>query len=298
MVKKVKWMLPVLTLLMLLVSLPVQAEDSFQEVSANMKGAVKVDSTMIYKESSKKSEVLQELTFGDKVNIKQESKTWYEVKKGSVRGYVRKTDVVKYDKTKKHVALTFDDGPGANTTGKVLDALEKYGCRATFFVVGSNINDKTGKLLKREAELGCEIGNHSYSHANLASLSSSAIKNQLAKTDKKVKKYTGKKPALCRTPYGAGSKTVLKAMGRPNILWSVDTLDWKYRNTKRLVSYVKKQAKDGSIILMHDIHKSTANAVDQICKNLKKANFETVTVTELSAIKGKKMKSAKSYGSF
>lgn len=295
--KKIMKLLPVLAMVICF-GMRVSAAEAFTDVSENMRGAVKVSSAVIYEEPSSKSQDLLKLEFGKKVKVKSESASWYEVTKGSLHGFMKKTAVVKYDKTKKHIALTFDDGPSAKTTGTVLKALEKNDCRATFFVVGSGITEQTGKLLKKEAALGCEIGNHSYSHPQLTKLSSSAIKSQLSKTDQKVKKYIGKKTTICRAPYGACNKTVYKAMGRPNIFWSVDTLDWKYRNTSRLISYVNSHMKNGGIILMHDIHKTTADAVDKICKNLKKKNFEAVTVTELSAIRGTKMTSGRSYSSF
>ena len=112
-------------ILVLCLALPVSAAEEFTEVSNNKKGAVKVSSTLIYKESSAKSQTLKKLKFGEKVVIKTQSENWYEVKKGSLKGFMKKNSVVMYDSTKKHVALTFDDGPNAKTTKKVLNALEK-----------------------------------------------------------------------------------------------------------------------------------------------------------------------------
>ena len=219
-------------ILVLCFALPVRAAEEFKKVSDNRKGAVTVSSTPIYGEASAKSQTLKTLKFGEKVVIKTQSENWYEVKKGSLKGFMKKKSVVMYNSTKKHVALTFDDGPNAKTTKKVLNALEKNKCRATFFLVGSNITKSTGNLLKREKKLGCEIGNHSYSHPLLTKMSTSAIKKQFTKTNQKIKKYTGE------------------------------------------------------------------NAVDRICKDLKKKGFETVTVTELAAIKGKKMKTGYTYSRF
>lgn len=285
-------------ILVLCFALPVNAAEKFKKVSDNRKGAVKVSSALIYEEASAKSKALKKLKFGEKAVIKSQSENWYEIKKGSVKGFMKKNSVVMYNSTKKHVALTFDDGPNKKTTGKVLNALEKNNCRATFFLVGSNITKSTGSLLKKEQKLGCEIGNHSYSHPSLTNMRSSAVKKQFARTNQKIKKYTGKNATVCRTPYGASNSRVLKAAGTPHIFWSVDTLDWKYRNTKRLISYVKGHARDGDVILMHDIHNTTANAVDRICRELKKKGFETVTVTELAAIKGRKMKTGHTYSRF
>ncbi len=285
-------------ILVLCFALPVNAAEEFNQVPDNRKGAVKVSSAPIYSVASAKSQTLKMLKFGEKVVINTQSENWYEVKKGSLKGFMKKDSVVMYNSKKKHVALTFDDGPSAKTTKKVLNALEKHKCKATFFLLGSNITKSTESLIKREKRLGCEIGNHSYSHPLLTNMNSSAVKKQFTKTDQRIKKCIGENATVCRTPYGSSKKRILDAAGSPHIFWSVDTLDWKYRNTKRLTSYVKKHAKDGDIILMHDIHNTTANAVDLICKDLKKKGFETVTVTELAAIKGKKIKTGHTYSRF
>lgn len=264
-----------------------------ESLSKNMQVAVKVQKAKVYQEQSSEAKVVKTVKFGKHMAAKEVCGDWYKVSDG----YVRKKDVVLYDKTKKHIALTFDDGPSKTNTKIVLDALEKHKAKATFMVVGQNVNKGTADLLKREVELGCEIGNHSYSHANFKKISQKKIKSELKKTDDAVKKYIGSKPTVIRTPYGASSKSVLKCFDRPNIFWSVDTLDWKYRDTDRLVKYVSKNAKDGGIVLMHDIHKSTAKAVDRILKSLEKQGFETVTVTELSAINNVPMKAGKTYSS-
>ncbi len=273
-------------------------DDGYTAYSENIKGAVVTKTAVIYEEASLHSAIVKKLKFGGKMKIVSGNGSWYKVTCKSGTGYIPCGRVVRYDRKKKHIALTFDDGPNAKTTKKVVKALKSNGCRATFFVLGGSINKNTKGILKKAYKAGCEIGNHSYSHPQLTSLSAKKVKSQLSRTDKKVKKITGKKTSVCRAPYGAYSKRVLKAMGRPNIFWSVDTLDWKHRNTSRLIRVVKKQAKDGAVVLMHDIHPTTAAAVDRICKNLKKKGFESVTVTELAAIKGKKITKGHSYSRF
>lgn len=291
--RKSRWMV-VLGLMLGLILFTCSAHAAEAEsLSKNMQVAVKVQKAKVYQEQSSEAKVVKTVKFGKHMAAKEVCGDWYKVSDG----YVRKKDVVLYDKTKKHIALTFDDGPSKTNTKIVLDALEKHKAKATFMVVGQNVNKGTADLLKREVELGCEIGNHSYSHANFKKISQKKIKSELKKTDDAVKKYIGSKPTVIRTPYGASSKSVLKCFDRPNIFWSVDTLDWKYRDTDRLVKYVSKNAKDGGIVLMHDIHKSTAKAVDRILKSLEKQGFETVTVTELSAINNVPMKAGKTYSS-
>lgn len=274
------------------------SQEMTKEYSKNIRGAVVTEKAVIHEETSADSPAVMTLKFGDKVVVKKGNGKWYKVTRKDKAGYIKCSKVVRYNKTKKHVAITFDDGPGARTTKVALRALRKNKCRATFFVLGSCINRSTKKLIKQEYELGCEIGNHSYSHPKLKGLSYSSVKSQMARTDRKVKAITGKKPTVCRAPYGAYNKKVLKAMARPNIFWSVDTLDWKHRNTKRLIRVVTKGTKDGDIVLMHDIHPTTTAAVNSILKNLKKKGFEMVTVTELAAIKGKSMKKGHSYSRF
>lgn len=291
--RKSRWMAVLgLMLGLMLFTCPAHAAET-KALSKNMQVAVKIQKAKVYQKKSSKAKVVKSVSFGKHMAAKEDCGDWYKVSDG----YVRKNDVVLYDKTKKHIALTFDDGPSKTNTKIVLDALKKHKAKATFMVIGQNVNKGTADLLKQEVKLGCEIGNHSYSHANFKKLSQKKVKAELKQTDDAVKKYTGSKPTVIRTPYGASSKSTLSCFDRPNIFWSVDTLDWKYRDTDRLVTYVSKNAKDGGIVLMHDIHKSTAKAVDRILKSLEKQGFETVTVTELSAINNVPMKAGTTYSS-
>lgn len=200
-------------------------------------------------------------------------------------------------KKTKLVALTFDDGPGSYEP-IILDTLQKYNAKATFFVVGQNINDTTSQYLQREVSLGCEIGNHSYTHPNFQKCSTKKVKKEIEKTNEAVKKATGITPTISRAPYGGYLQRVKDAINMPQVVWNVDTLDWKYRDTERLVKYVLENAKDGDVILMHSIHKSTADGVERIVKGLQEKGFELVTVSELAAAKNIKMKDHKIYGSF
>ena len=281
---------------------PARATDGFISVSENKRGAVTVSTAAVYKGADKHAEQLEALPFGSKVFIKKKKGNWYYIARREddqiIRGYMNAVKVVMYDKTKKHLALTFDDGPRSDSTPVVLKALKKTHCRATFFIVGSNVTNKTSDLIRQEKELGCELGNHSLNHALLTNLKKKDVKHQLHQTDALVKEAAGSAPTVCRAPYGSANDKILALMKRPHILWSVDTLDWKYRNTKSLIRTVKSSKKDGAIILMHDIHMSTAKGIGAICRNLKKQGYETVTVTELAAIKGVTLKNGKTYYSF
>lgn len=272
--------------------------ETFKEYKGCKTAAVLSDTIRLFSYPDENSKAIKKLSFGSKLKIVAVSKDFLQVKSDKSVGYVKRKNVVTYNKAKKHIALTFDDGPNSYTTPTVLKALKNNKCKATFFVVGQNIGDNTGKLIKEAYSIGCDIGNHSYSHPNLVNLSVAEIKSQIKNTDLKIKKYIGKKAGLVRTPYGSSNTTVKSAIGKPNIYWSVDTEDWRYRDTSRLITYVNNNAYDGAIVLMHDIHSSTVNGVDTICKNLKKANYEMLTVRELAAVKGQKLEKGTTYYSF
>lgn len=197
---------------------------------------------------------------------------------------------------KKMVALTYDDGPYTPVTNQILDVLEEHNARATFFVVGSRVSTYK-ECIKREAELDCEIGNHTYNHTILTSVSASTIKAEIADTNKAVKNITGKAPKIVRTPGGAVNSTVRANMDYPMFNWSVDTLDWKYRNTSSVVSSIKNNVRDGSIVLMHDLYTSTGNATEEIVPWLIKNGYQLVTVSELMAVKGIDVQKGQLYNS-
>ncbi len=184
-----------------------------------------------------------------------------------------------YPPSRKMVALTFDDGP-SKYTEQILDTLGQYGAKATFFVVGNRVNSYQSTL-SRAASMGMEIGNHSYSHPKLTSLSWNGLIDEKSKTDNNVYSILGAYPTVFRPPYGSTNETVANAFGKPVILWSVDTLDWKSRNKTSVVNAVMNNVKDGDIVLMHDIYGSTADAVAEIVPRLINEGYELVTVSQL-----------------
>ena len=198
------------------------------------------------------------------------------------------------DFSKPMVALTFDDGPYSPATNRILDVLEKYNGKATFFVVGDRVSTYSD-CIKREFSLGCEIGNHTYSHTILTSAGASEIKSQLSKASKEVKKITGVAPTLMRPPGGAFNSTVKQNADYPMIIWSVDTLDWKTRSASSTVSAIKNNVKDGSIVLMHDLYVPTAEAVEEFVPWLVKKGYQLVTVSELMSARGVTMKNGEPY---
>ena len=202
----------------------------------------------------------------------------------------------KIDPTKKMIALTFDDGPGKYTV-KIAKCLKKYDSRATYFVVGNRIKDyKNG--LKYAYDNGCEIGNHSYTHANFLALGSSGIKKEIKKTDKMIEKITGEPVNVLRTPGGARSKTISRVAGKPMFYWSIDTRDWENRNTNKIINNVMRRVKDGDIILLHEIYGFSSDAIIKLIPKLKKAGYQLVTVSELAKYKGYQLQPGKVYYSF
>ena len=199
------------------------------------------------------------------------------------------------DPKKKMVALTFDDGPGTNTMD-IVNCLRKYGMHATFFVVGSNAS-RYKDTIKAEYAAGCEIGNHTWIHSNLVKLSTAAAKSTVNKTNKLIKSITGEAPVLLRPPYGSTSVAVKSAIKMPQIMWSIDTLDWKTRNTAKTITSVMNNVKDGSIVLMHDIHLPTVKAAQNIIPKLVDKGYQLVTVSELAKYKGVTLKNGTTYGS-
>lgn len=190
------------------------------------------------------------------------------------------------------IALTFDDGPYPKVTGHILDVLEKNGVCATFFVLGSRIEGHED-MLTRMDELGCEIGNHSFSHADLTRLSKADCQRELSDTDAEIRRVTGHEASVVRPPYGYYNKTVMSAAERPLILWTVDTNDWRGKAPGEIADYVIQQAKEGSVILMHDQQTQTADAMEMIIPTLIDEGFRFVTVSELIRLTGGQCKGVK-----
>lgn len=198
------------------------------------------------------------------------------------------------------VALTFDDGPGPYTA-RLLNCLEENGAKATFFMVGTSV-PKYASTVKRMAEMGCELGSHSYSHPQFTLLSDSQIRQECSKAADLIKAASGQKPTVFRLPYGDGASDsrVLKAIGLPSIYWSVDPRDWaNTENPQHTVSAVLGTVKDGDIVLMHDIHASSVTAAETIIPALIRRGYQLVTVSQLADYKGKTtLKTGNTYRSF
>lgn len=195
------------------------------------------------------------------------------------------------DPTKPVIALTFDDGPNTTTTKMVLDKLEKYGVRASFFLVGSNITDESAEMVKRAYDMGCEINNHSKTHGYMNTMTAEEIKSEVDFVSEKVLEITGEPTKFFRPPYIAVSETMYEAIDMPFIA-GFGCNDWDAKVTAdERAETTLKQAKDGAIILLHDAQGNlqTVTALDKIIPPLLEDGYQFVTVSELFELKGKEI---------
>ena len=202
----------------------------------------------------------------------------------------------KVDPKKPMVALTFDDGPGPRTL-ELLKALEKYNAHATFFMVGQNVSIHKDAL-KKMKEIGCELGNHSYNHANLSKQDAKGLKDQVDKTNDLIKGIVGRGATVLRPPYGAIGGVMHEKVKMPMILWNIDTLDWKTRNAQKTIETVMNNVGDGDIVLMHDIHTESVDAALKLIPKLEKEGYQLVTISEMAVAKGQKLENGVKYCDF
>ncbi|MER2117710.1 MAG: polysaccharide deacetylase family protein, partial [Enterococcus casseliflavus] len=172
------------------------------------------------------------------------------------------------DENKKYVALTFDDGPNDTSTLDLLKILKDNDVKATFFELGQMV-DRYPEVAKKVHEEGHEIASHSYSHPQLNTLSPEEVKAEITKTDKAIYQATGVLPKNLRPPYGAIDQQSAQAAGKSIIQWSVDTEDWKLKDPNKILKVVQNNVYDGSIILLHDIHPKSVQAVPGIIQTMK-----------------------------
>lgn len=240
-------------------------------------------------------------------DITVDGKTYHLNADGSLQGYEPSTATAQSDSsgkkskkkkktTQKTIALTFDDGP-SSFTDRLLDCLEANNAKATFFMVGKEILSFPDEV-KRMKALGCELGNHTYDHTDLATLSASDISSEISRVDQELVNLTGQGATVVRPPYGSVNDTVKATVGTPMILWSIDTLDWKTQDVQATVEEVMNNVQDGSIILMHDIYSTSVDAAEILIPQLIEDGYQLVTVHELAAAHGKELNPGITYGEF
>ena len=198
--------------------------------------------------------------------------------------YLQGADLEAYQQyeTKRHekmVALTFDDGPDSKTTPQALEILKRYNAKATFFMVGQNVAGNEA-IIKRVKQEGHQIGLHTWDHPVLTKLPIETVKKEIFDTQTAIYNVVGIKPMITRPPYGAINQTIQKVIDQSFIMWDVDSLDWKSRNTKSIMQEIAK-TKPGSIILMHDIHQTSIDALPSVLQYLQEKGYTLVTVDEL-----------------
>ena len=185
------------------------------------------------------------------------------------------------DEVKPVVALTFDDGPNASSTPILLDGLKERKVRATFFLIGENVEkDENEKIVKRMYEEGHLIGNHTYRHVDLSKISGREAEKEIKTTDEAIKKITGHETEFIRPPFGAmpeGEEDPDKIY----VKWTVDSLDWVTKDTEKIVEKVTADTKEGDVILMHDCYGESVEAALQIVDIMEKQGYEFVTADEL-----------------
>ncbi|MBQ2985863.1 MAG: polysaccharide deacetylase family protein [Tyzzerella sp.] len=230
---------------------------------------------------------------GRRVEGKQEilGTTYYFDNSGKFDGEKNKVNPAK-----PMIAITFDDGP-SKFTMQLLEQLEAYDSRATFFMVGTNV-PKYPETVKKMKEIGCELGNHTTNHARLTELDIAGIQNEINVTNQAIQSVVGETATLMRPPYGAVNEVVQSAVGLPLAMWSVDTLDWELKDTEAVKKYILNMAKDGEIILLHDIHETTVQAVLQVIPELVNRGYQLVTVSEMATARGVTLENGQKYYEF
>lgn len=186
---------------------------------------------------------------------------------------------------KTRIAFTFDDGPG-EYTDTLLDCLEENNAHATFFMLGQNVGSWESTV-QRMADIGCEIGSHSWDHKNLYDLDMDSVAKQFSDTDAALEKACGQKASVARAPYGNWNDDIISTVGKPFFTWSLDSLDWSYLDVNKDYDAVMNgDLTDGSIILMHDIHEPSVQAAIKMIPELVQKGYKLMTVSELAAAKG------------
>jgi len=187
-----------------------------------------------------------------------------------------------------YVAMTFDDGPHPQNTPRLLDMLRARNIRATFYVIGRNV-DRYPHIARRIVSEGHEIGNHTYTHRKLTSLSDSQVRQEMQKTQDSIARATGVKPRTMRPPYGAlltRQRTMIyNEYNYPTIMWSVDPEDWRRPGVSVVRSRLVSRAHNGAILLAHDLHAPTVDAMPGTFDGLLGKGFKFVTVSQMLAQK-------------
>ncbi len=233
---------------------------------------------------------------GDSIEPKVEEKLYLRVNYNEVKDYLdfevsldseyENENGYHYDKNKKTIALTFDDGPNGEKTNKIVNLLEQNKAHATFFMVGNRMEYGKETILN-VLNKGNEIGSHSYNHKNMKRMKIEDIVSGEEKTNEIFHTITGRDLVYTRAPYGNVNAIIKESLNTIFINWNLDTEDWLYRDKERIVDHVMNHINDGDIILMHDLYDSTVEAVEELLPKLYAEGYQVVSVSELASLKGK-----------
>lgn len=186
-----------------------------------------------------------------------------------------------------YIAMTYDDGPHPQNTPRLLDMLRKRNIKATFYVIGRSVN-MYPHIVRRIVAEGHEIGNHTWTHRKLTALSDTQVRWEMDKTRDAIVAACGVKPRTMRPPYGALRQNqrawIYREYGYPTILWNVDPEDWKRPGLSVVTSRIVNGTRNGSIVLAHDLHKPTVDAMPATLDGLLRKGFKFVTVSQLLAL--------------
>ena len=199
-------------------------------------------------------------------------------------------------KNKKHIAITFDDGPGIYTND-LINILKDNKASSTFFVLGKNI-EYYKDTIRYMHESKMEIGYHSYNHKNFKRQKLEVIKDEFYKSNNILYNITGEVFHLIRPPYGEINKNIKNSLDASFILWDVDTLDWRYKDVDYLVNYTLDNINDKDIILFHDIHKTSIDAIEKLLPLLYVNGYQVLTVSDLAKTSNVTLENHKSYRNF
>ena len=275
-------------------SSPANSSQSPAESTASSSSAtVSTDGTSAALESSSTDETAPSATSSESTETSAAETTAQTDESLSSTHDSNSSDTVKridyeLDPSKPTIAITFDDGPNATTTMEVLDILEKYQVRASFFLIGTNINDESAKSVKRAFDLGCDIENHSKTHSYMDKMTADEIKDEIAYVNDKVKEITGTTPKFFRPPYIAVNSTMYDNIDM-TFISGLGCNDWDDKVTAEYrAKYLEKKAADGVIFLLHDAegNSKTVEALDKAIPILLEKGFQFATISELFELKG------------
>lgn len=204
------------------------------------------------------------------------------------------SEVAEAQTEKKYIALTFDDGPRSDTTSVLLAGLEERGVKATFFLIGEQIEGNEW-LLEWMAEDGHQVGSHTFTHLKLQESSSDTIVQEINKTETLLRSILGEGEYWLRPPYGLIDESRKSLIQTPMVYWSIDPEDWKVLDAEKVKEHVCTHAQNGDIVLLHDFYPTSVEAALAIVDRLQAEGFEFVTVAELLALNGTQAEAGKLY---